>query len=50
MVWKVVRNSEPDFREDCFTGICPGFDKTATITIKSVGSVLYKTDLQKNIS
>lgn len=47
MGWKIVRNSNPDFREDCFTGACPRFGKTATITIKSVGSVLCKTDLQK---
>ena len=47
MAWKIVHNSEPDFREDCFTGMCPRFGKTATITIRSVGSVLCKTDLQK---
>lgn len=47
MAWKIVRNSDPDFREDCFTGICPRFGKEATITIKSVGSVMCKTDLQK---
>ena len=39
MAWKIVHNSEPDFREDCFTGMCPRFGKKATITIKSVGSV-----------
>lgn len=47
MAWKMVRNSEPDFREDCFTGMCPRFGKKATITIKSVGSVMCKPDLQK---
>lgn len=47
MALKMMHNSEPDFREDSFTDICPKFDKTATITIKSIGSVICKTDLQK---
>ena len=47
MAWKMVRNSDFDFREDCFTGMCPRFGKKATITIKSVGSVMCKTDMQK---
>ena len=47
MAWKIKRNSEQDYREDCFTGMCPRYGKKATITIKSVGSVMCKTDLQK---
>lgn len=47
MAWKIARNSELDFREESFTGMCPRFGKKATITIKSVGSVMSKTDLQK---
>ena len=47
MAWNKIRNSEPDFREDCFSGICPRFGKTATITISAVGSMSCKTDLQK---
>lgn len=47
MAWKIIRNSEPDFREECFTGMCQRFGKTATITIISVGSMMCKTDLQK---
>ena len=47
MAWKIARNSELDYREDCFTGTCPRYGKKATITIKSVGSVMCKTDLQK---
>ena len=39
MAWKIIRNSEPDFREECFTGMCQRFGKTATITIISVGSI-----------
>ena len=47
MAWKIICNSEPDFREDCFSGMCPKFGKKATMTIKSVGSVMCNTDLQK---
>lgn len=47
MAWNEIRNSEPDFREEYFTGTCPRFNLTATITIKSIGRVLCKTDLQK---
>ena len=50
MAWKIIRNSEPDFREECFTGMCQRFGKTATITIISVGSMMCKTDLQKTYS
>ena len=47
MAWKIIRNSEPATRSDSFSGMCPKFGKTATITIYSVGSVCCKTDLQK---
>lgn len=47
MVWKVIRNSEPRSRSDSFSGLCPKFGKTATITVYSVGNVQCKTDLQK---
>ena len=47
MVWKEVRNSEPNPREDCFSGECPKLGKTALVTVYSVGSVWCKTDLQK---
>ena len=37
MVWKMVRNSEPDFREDCFTGMCPRFGKKSIYNNKICG-------------
>lgn len=47
MAWTIIRNSEPDFRNDYFSGKCPRFGKTATITISSTGSVWCKDDLCK---
>ena len=47
MAWNIIRNSEPATRTDSFSGECPKFRKTATITIHSTGSVYCKTDLQK---
>ena len=47
MAWNIIRNSEPTSREDCFSGKCPKYGKTATVTVYSVGSVCCKTDLQK---
>lgn len=47
MAWKIIRNAEPVFRDDSFSGKCPKFGKNAIITINSVGSVYCKTDLQK---
>ena len=47
MEWKIVRNSEPTTRADSFSGKCPRFNKDATVTVHSVGSIARKTDLQK---
>ena len=47
MAWKEVHNSEPDSRDDCFSGECPKFGKTASVTVHFVGSIWCKTDLQK---
>lgn len=47
MGWKIVRNSEPTTRADSFSGKCPRFNKDATVTVHSVGSIACKTDLQK---
>ena len=47
MAWKIIRNSEPVSRSDSFSGKCPKFDKIATVTVHSIGSVCCKTDLQK---
>lgn len=47
MAWKRVCNSEPDFRIDSFSGKCPRFNKNATVTINSTGTIVCKTDLQK---
>ena len=47
MAWKIIRNSEPDFRDYHFSGICPKFDKESTVTTHCSGSVVCKTDLQK---
>ena len=47
MAWKIVDNSQPTYREDCFSGECPQYGKTAIVTVHSVGSIECKTDLQK---
>lgn len=47
MGWKIVRNSEPTTRADSFSGKCSKFNKDATVTVYSVGSIACKTDLQK---
>lgn len=41
-----IPNLGIDSFEDSFSGKCPKFDKTATVTIRSVGRQMCKTDLQ----
>lgn len=33
MAWKIVNNSEPDFKEEKFVGECPMYRKDAMITV-----------------
>lgn len=47
MAWKVINNSEPEFKEDKFVGECPIHHKDAMITVFSTGRKMCETDLQK---
>lgn len=42
-----IRNSEPKSQDYCFTGECPKFGKTASVTVHYVGSMWRKSDLHK---
>lgn len=50
MAWKIVNNSEPDFKEEKFVGECPMYRKDAMITVFFTGRKMCKTDLQKTYS
>ena len=47
MAWKIIRNSEPEFRDYTFCGKCPLSGKEAEVTVHCVGTLMCRSDLQK---
>lgn len=47
MGWEIIKNSEPDFKDEKYVGECPRYHKTATVTVAYSGRQMRKTDLQK---
>ena len=47
MAWKLVKNSEPDFKDIQFIGKCPRYFENATVTVHYAGRKMCKADLQK---
>ena len=47
MSGKIIKNSEPNTRDDIYHGICPIQKKQAVVTIHTTGKLWCKTDLQR---
>ena len=47
MIWKEIRNGEPDSHNIMLSGNCKIFEKKAEVTTFFRGTVECKTDLQK---
>ena len=47
MVWKEIRNGEPDFRKITCSGVCKKCGKQAEVTSFFNGSVMHRMDRQK---
>lgn len=47
MTWKIVNNSQPNTRDDRYSGICPKQKKQAVVIVHTTGKFLCKTDSQK---
>ena len=46
MKWKIVNNSQQDFNNTEYTGVCNKHNKKATVTVNVVIKKICKTDLQ----
>lgn len=44
---KIINNSQPDFRDEHYVGMCPIHGKNATVTVGYSGRQMCKSDLQK---
>lgn len=50
MTYKIINNSEPDFKDLKSVGECPLYQKSVAVTVAYSGRYMCKTDLKKLIT